>query len=189
MKTAVYLAFVWGFTVPALASPSIEQQVVGSWGIPSVSGEVIRTFNRDGSYRTSVGGDVVHEGRWRLRGRTLVTAFGSPREEQRERVVVATIKRLRLRRGGTAMTWVRMRCPRCGTRLGSFATDRTMPDRRDACPACRLPLKEHPITATSNQAMQLTASKPDVHASSVCRRERMLRGMRSGLAAADLLAR
>ena len=37
--------------------------------------------------------------------------------------------------------------------------------------------------------MQLTASKPVVYAWSVCRRERMLRGMRSGLAAADLVSR
>ena len=41
----------------------------------------------------------------------------------------------------------------------------------------------------SNQAMQLTASKPAVYASSVCRRERMLRGMHRGLAAADLVSR
>ena len=41
----------------------------------------------------------------------------------------------------------------------------------------------------SNQAMQLTASKPAIYASSVCRRERMLRVMHSGLAAADLVAR
>ena len=40
-----------------------------------------------------------------------------------------------------------------------------------------------------NQAMQLTASKPAVYASGVCRRERMLRFMRRGLAAADLSAR
>ena len=37
--------------------------------------------------------------------------------------------------------------------------------------------------------MQLTARKPDVHASSVCRREPMLRFMHSGLAAADLVSR
>ena len=41
----------------------------------------------------------------------------------------------------------------------------------------------------SNQAMQLTASKPADCAWSVCRRERMLRGMHSGLAAADLVSR
>ena len=41
----------------------------------------------------------------------------------------------------------------------------------------------------SNQAMQLTASKPAVYAFRVCRREYMLRGMHRGLAAADLLAR
>ena len=40
-----------------------------------------------------------------------------------------------------------------------------------------------------NQAMQLTASKPDVRAWGVCRRERMLRGMHRGLAAADLVSR
>jgi hypothetical protein len=40
-----------------------------------------------------------------------------------------------------------------------------------------------------NQAMQLTASKPDVYAWGLCRRKRMLRGMRSGLAAADLVSR
>ena len=40
-----------------------------------------------------------------------------------------------------------------------------------------------------NQAMQLTASKPDVQAWSVCRRHRMLRGMHRGLAAADLVSR
>ena len=44
-------------------------------------------------------------------------------------------------------------------------------------------------TRASNQAMQLTASKPDVHAWSVCRREPILRGMHSGLAAADLVSR
>ena len=42
---------------------------------------------------------------------------------------------------------------------------------------------------TSNQAMQLTASKLVVYASSVCRRARMLRGMHRGLAAADLVSR
>jgi hypothetical protein len=41
----------------------------------------------------------------------------------------------------------------------------------------------------SNQAMQLTASKPVVYAGSVCRRERMLRLMHRGLAAADLVSR
>ncbi len=40
-----------------------------------------------------------------------------------------------------------------------------------------------------NQAMQLTASKPDVYVWSVCRRERMLRALRRGLAAADLVSR
>ena len=42
---------------------------------------------------------------------------------------------------------------------------------------------------TPNQAMQLTASKPAVYAWSVCRRERMLRFMHRGLAAADLVSR
>jgi hypothetical protein len=46
-----------------------------------------------------------------------------------------------------------------------------------------------PSTEASNQAMQLTASKPDVHAWSVCRRNRMLRRMHRGLAAADLVSR
>ena len=41
----------------------------------------------------------------------------------------------------------------------------------------------------SNQAMQLTASKPVVYAWSVCRRERMLRGMHRWLAAADFVSR
>ena len=41
----------------------------------------------------------------------------------------------------------------------------------------------------SNRAMQLTASKPDVYAWSVCRRKRMLRRMHRRLAAADLVSR
>ena len=41
----------------------------------------------------------------------------------------------------------------------------------------------------SNQAMQLTASKPVVYAFSGCHRASMLRGMHSGLAAADLVSR
>ena len=41
----------------------------------------------------------------------------------------------------------------------------------------------------SNQAMQLTASKPAIYAGGVCPRELMLRGMRIGLAAADLVSR
>jgi ankyrin repeat protein len=41
----------------------------------------------------------------------------------------------------------------------------------------------------SNQAMQPTASKPDVYAWSVCHRARILRGMQIGLAAADLVSR
>jgi hypothetical protein len=41
----------------------------------------------------------------------------------------------------------------------------------------------------SNQAMQLTASKPAIYAGGVCRRERMLRGMHRGLATADLVSR
>jgi hypothetical protein len=40
-----------------------------------------------------------------------------------------------------------------------------------------------------NQAMQLTASKPDVYALSACRRERRLWIMHRGLAAADLVSR
>jgi hypothetical protein len=36
--------------------------------------------------------------------------------------------------------------------------------------------------------MQLTATKPAVYAVRVCRRERMLRGMRRGLAAADCVS-
>ena len=40
-----------------------------------------------------------------------------------------------------------------------------------------------------NQAMQLTASKPDVHPWRVCRRESILRRMHRGLAAADLVSR
>ena len=44
-------------------------------------------------------------------------------------------------------------------------------------------------TERPNQAMQLTASKPAVYPSRVCRRERMLRGMHRGLAAADLVSR
>ena len=48
-------------------------------------------------------------------------------------------------------------------------------------------LRQH--RQASHQAMQLTASKLDVHAWSVCRRKRMLRGMHRGLAAADLVSR
>ena len=40
-----------------------------------------------------------------------------------------------------------------------------------------------------NQAMQLTASKPDVYAFCGCRQGRMLRFMANGLAAADLVSR
>jgi len=42
---------------------------------------------------------------------------------------------------------------------------------------------------TPNHAMQLTASKLAIYAGGVCHRERMLRGMHSGLAAADLVSR
>ncbi len=42
---------------------------------------------------------------------------------------------------------------------------------------------------TSNQAMQLTASKLVVYTSSACRRHRMLRYVHRGLAAADLVSR
>ena len=41
----------------------------------------------------------------------------------------------------------------------------------------------------SNQAMPLTASKLAIYAGGVCRRERILRGMHRGLAAADLVSR
>ena len=40
-----------------------------------------------------------------------------------------------------------------------------------------------------NQAMQLTASKPDIHAMSVCHPRFALRRSRIGLAAADLVSR
>ena len=46
-----------------------------------------------------------------------------------------------------------------------------------------------PVAQPSNQAMQLTASKPAIYASRAYRRASMLRGMHRGLAAADLLAR
>ena len=45
------------------------------------------------------------------------------------------------------------------------------------------------VVQPPNQAMQLTASKPAVYASRICRRERMLDGMHRGLAAADLVSR
>ena len=50
-------------------------------------------------------------------------------------------------------------------------------------------LMHEPPSDTPNQAMQLTASKLAVYVWSVCRRERMLRAMHSGLAAADLVSR
>ncbi len=37
--------------------------------------------------------------------------------------------------------------------------------------------------------MQLTASKPAIYVVSVCRRERIMRGIHGGLAAADLVSR
>jgi hypothetical protein len=40
-----------------------------------------------------------------------------------------------------------------------------------------------------NQAMQLTASKSAIYTFRICRRKRILRGMHSGLAAADLVSR
>ncbi len=42
---------------------------------------------------------------------------------------------------------------------------------------------------SSNQAMQLTASKPAIYAGGICHRARMLRRMHRGLAAADLVSR
>ena len=45
------------------------------------------------------------------------------------------------------------------------------------------------ISPRPNQAMQLTASKLGVHAWSICHRERILRCMHRGLAAADLVSR
>ena len=49
---------------------------------------------------------------------------------------------------------------------------------------------DEPITLKpSNQAMQLTTSKPAVYAWGVCRRASTLRSMHTGLAAADLLSR
>jgi hypothetical protein len=56
-----------------------------------------------------------------------------------------------------------------------------------------VPLNFHPCarpksTSASNQAMQLTASRPVDCASRVCRRRLMLRSMHRGLAAADLVS-
>ena len=45
------------------------------------------------------------------------------------------------------------------------------------------------MSRKSNQAMQLTASKPAVYVWGICHRERMLRFMHRGLAAADLVPR
>jgi hypothetical protein len=45
------------------------------------------------------------------------------------------------------------------------------------------------MTKPSNQAMQLTASKPAIYAVRGCHRERLLRSMHKGLAAADLVSR
>ncbi len=45
------------------------------------------------------------------------------------------------------------------------------------------------MTTQPNQAMQLTASKPAIYAVRACRRECILRRMRWGLAAADLVSR
>ena len=50
-------------------------------------------------------------------------------------------------------------------------------------------LSHHVVDDRSNQAMQLTASEPAVYASRGCRRQRMLRIMHRGLAAADLVSR
>ena len=44
-------------------------------------------------------------------------------------------------------------------------------------------------TNRPNQTMQLTASKHAIYAGGLCRRARVLRGMHSGLAAADLVTR
>ncbi len=45
------------------------------------------------------------------------------------------------------------------------------------------------MTATPNQAMQLTASKLAIYVLRLCHRTSLLRGSRSGLAAADLVSR
>ena len=57
--------------------------------------------------------------------------------------------------------------------------------RRDKAVEIQKLLQRNP----PNQAMQLTASKPDVRAWRVCRRERILRAVHRGLAAADLVSR
>ena len=55
--------------------------------------------------------------------------------------------------------------------------------------SCRLTARHRCTETRPNQAMQLTASKLAVYAWGVCRRQRMLRGMHRGLAAADLVSR
>ncbi len=63
------------------------------------------------------------------------------------------------------------------------------PTKRRSAEAAGLSLNEVAKQTGPNQAMQLTASKPAIYAFTVCRRERRLRGMHSGLAAADLVSR
>ena len=60
---------------------------------------------------------------------------------------------------------------------------------QDAEPEATVRMTNCSVAQSSNQAMQLTASKPDVYAGAVCRRRGMLRIMRRGLAAADLVTR
>jgi hypothetical protein len=59
----------------------------------------------------------------------------------------------------------------------------------DLLATCSAIWRPIPMPERPNQAMQLTASKPAVYASRVCRHARMLRSMHRGLAAADLVSR
>ena len=130
----------------------LEAKLVGTWGFNSISGEVDYTYLAD--HKWSIAGDSPLNGRWWVEGDKLVSYLELPKEyaddpelvslfkQKRERILGVTMKRLFLMKDGSKFEMLRMRCPRCDTKLGSFATYESSPTQRNSCPKCGFKLDD-----------------------------------------------
>jgi predicted RNA-binding Zn-ribbon protein involved in translation (DUF1610 family) len=131
----------------------IEAKLVGTWGFPSISGEIDHTYRADHTWIAEGSGDPL-KGRWWIEGNELVSYLEPPkayanmpmfaflRERRRQTILKVTMKRLVTVSDGVKTEILRMCCPRCGAGLGSFHSRRTLPTRQMSCPKCGFRLED-----------------------------------------------
>ncbi len=149
----------------ASATTVSADSLVGVW----LSGRQQLVLRADRTWSAHAGGAQQHHGNWHVADGKLIQTDWS-------------------RSATSAIIWDVLGADGQTLKLRLIETDQKAAKRYDMVRTFKR-ADDPRSTPRPNQAMQLTASKPAVYAWSVCRRNRMLRSMHTGLAAADLVSR